>query len=432
MWSDVVWATSTALSWFFLVATGFYAIRPQSQWWFIPRWSGRPWSVVLLATLLARLLPMLFLPVGAGYDIESFHLVGEALLSGEDVYTSAAIHRHPYLPLQMYLIGLALFLAQLTPLPFVVWVKMPPLLADVAITALIYRAGYRQSQSARTATLAALLYALNPISVLVSAYHGQFDAIPVLLLLLAWYYWHFGRRCLPSAIALGFAVLSKTWPIVLLPIVLIRLRPAKQLVLYTAVTLLVPISFTVAYIIAFRPELTPMLGRALTHTGPDGYWGLSALLAVGGKFSDDFQRLYETMVAFRRWLLAAAGLLALWFTRKQAALDALTTVLLCVFAVSSGMGIQWLLWLVPFAILAGDTRWLRLYSLAGMLFLLVQLYGLHMYPWAYHLFNPETADTIIRLGSIPAWITVLLWAGHRLLRPDAVANQLRPLEAMVN
>jgi hypothetical protein len=37
-----------------------------------------------------------------------------------------------------------------------------------------------------------------------------------------------------------------------------------------------------------------------------------------------------------------------------------------------------------------------------------------MYPWAFELFGPETGDLLIRLASLPAWVTVVLWASRRL------------------
>ncbi|MGH2545242.1 MAG: hypothetical protein ACRDIB_20820 [Ardenticatenaceae bacterium] len=58
--------------------------------------------IILAVALLARLVPNFLLPVGAGYDIESYRIVSDLLLQGEDVYGSeATLQRHPYLPMQM-------------------------------------------------------------------------------------------------------------------------------------------------------------------------------------------------------------------------------------------------------------------------------------------------------------------------------------------
>jgi len=91
----------------------------------LTRWSAqishlRTLLIVAGIALCVRLIPNLFLPMGAGYDIESYQIVGNLVLHREDVYTSQeALRRHPYLPLQMYWMAFSLWLAQALNLPFV-------------------------------------------------------------------------------------------------------------------------------------------------------------------------------------------------------------------------------------------------------------------------------------------------------------------------
>lgn len=411
MWLNTIPATNWALGWFLLCTVVFYWGQPWLQRR-LPTQKAAALRWLIGLTLVVRLIPIVLLPVGAGYDIESFLLVGRALLAGQEVYTSEAIWRHPYLPMQMYLIGAAWWAAQHTFVPFIVWIKLPALLADLGITAVIFHTTSYQNPS-ETAQHHALLYALNPISLLVTAYHGQFDAVAALLLLLAWYFYQFEQHN-RAAIALGFAILNKTWPVVFLPIAFIRLTSWRSKLGYTLIAIAIPVTFTLLYILAFAADPTPMLQRALTHAGVAGYWGYSAIIAVAARFVGTLQPVYDTLLVLQRPLLLLTGLITLWHTRHETALNALVTIILTEFAISVGMGIQWLLWLVPFAILCGDIWWLRLYCLTGSLFLLGQLYGLHMYPWAIQLLGQETGDVFIRLSSIPAWVTVMLWAWHRL------------------
>lgn len=357
---------------------------------------------------------MLLLPVGAGYDIESFQLVGEAFLNGEEIYTSAARGRHPYLPMQMVIIGLSTYLSHTTPLPFVIWHKLPAVLADVAITGIIYQVFRRWGSAKEMAIFWALLYAINPISVLVSAYHGQFDSIPSLLLLLSWLTWHFGRHIKRSAAFEGFAILNKTWPFIFFPVIFIRLPDNRRRLIYSLITLGIPIIFTTGYVLYHGSDPMPMLRRALTHSGVPGYWGFSALLAVPARLGFDPQPILQALLNVQRILLLLAGLFTLWWTRRQGALDALLTIMLAIFTVTQGMGIQWLVWPLAFAVVAQENRWLKWYTLAGTFMMLVHLYGLHLYPWANTLLDPQTADFLLRVSSIPVWIIVLLWTVKRL------------------
>jgi hypothetical protein len=52
----------------------------------------------------------------------------------------------------------------------------------------------------------------------------------------------------------------------------------------------------------------------------------------------------------------------------------------------------------------------------GTMMLFVHLYGLHLYPWARQIFEPPTADALIRISFLPTWIVVLLWTISRFRR----------------
>ncbi len=386
------------------------------------RFGRHSWLALPVLALLVRLVPAIILPVGAGFDIESFKLTAEALLSGKDVYTSAAIGRHPYLPFQMYSIGLAMFASRSTGLPFVVLVKFSPIAADVVITALIWFIAVKKGWSQVTAWWLALLYALNPVAILITAYHGQFDSIPVLLLLIAWYFWHFGQRMFLSSVALGFAILNKTWPIVFLPIILIRLRRFRPVLTYSLVAIGLPILFTLAYVVTFSSNPEPMLRRALTHTGNSGWYGLSAILTLGGRYQDSLAQAAQIHWEIRRWILVIVGILALWRTRKQSSNDALVTIILAEIALTIGLGLQWLLWVVPFAIVSKDIFWLRIYSLAVTIFFLIpHLYGLHMVPWAFTWFEDDVAEILLKVIPLPMWIVVVLWLLSRWRRVNQIS-----------
>ena len=426
MWTDARQATAWAFVWLLLVTAGFVLLRR-------PRPDGRrwpSWPLILLVAALVRLPPALWLPLGATFDIDSYRLVTDALLSGQEVYV-AAVGRHPYLPFQMYVMGAMASLATATGLPYVVAIKLPAVLADVALTGLIYRmvvdggAGRRQGRD--WAAYLALLYALNPVSLLVSSYHGQFEAIT--LLLLAASLWLFERRRAgASGAALGLAILNKTWPIAFLPVVLMRLSSWRARLGYAALAVAIPALAVVAYLLAYDASPAPMLGRALTHRGNPGYWGPSAVLVPAATLRPALQPLAGALVALRNWLLLAAVLLSLWWTQRQSARDAWLTLLLSVFAVTVGFGIQWLVWLVPFGLLVGQDRRLRLYSLAAALMLTIHLYGLHMVPWLADWFPAATVDWLIRLSALPAWGVVVVWLAARLRAARVATPAATPRE----
>ena len=108
-------------------------------------------------------------------------------------------------------------------LGFAVWVKLPVLAADVAIVALLVHWGRRSEMG----TLPAWIYALHPISLLITGFHGQFDPIALFFTLLA-LFWHQQQRLDRSALALAMGIATKSFPVLLLPFFLVRSTSLKS------------------------------------------------------------------------------------------------------------------------------------------------------------------------------------------------------------
>jgi Gpi18-like mannosyltransferase len=224
-----------------------------------------------MVALCVRLIPNLFLPMGAGYDIESYQIVGNLVLHKENVYTSQeAMRRHPYLPLQMYWMAFSLWFAQTFNLPFVKIVRLAPIFADAGIaTWITFRLHNRLPLP--SAFRGGLLYALNPITVFVSAYHGQFDAIPVLLTLVAIEVIEVSP--LGSGLVLGLGILDKSWPVLALPSLLAAVRNWRQRFSLALGCVLIPALGTLAYALLFKASLWAIIHRAISYDWGIGVWG---------------------------------------------------------------------------------------------------------------------------------------------------------------
>src|SRR3990170_90505 len=98
------------------------------------------WLWITLIALFARLIPNVILPMGAEYDIESFRIAGSLILQGEDVYASPlAIDRHPYLPLQLYWMAAAVWIADNLNLSYVAVYRLLPIFADLGVALLLFK-----------------------------------------------------------------------------------------------------------------------------------------------------------------------------------------------------------------------------------------------------------------------------------------------------
>src|SRR5215212_4937938 len=357
-----------------------------------------PLLLAVAAAVIVRLVPALMrLPEDAlvQFDVESFRQVAAAVAGRRDVYDLGAAvgePRYPYLPAQLYLFAAAGWIAAHTPLPYLLLVKLPSITADAGLTLLV-AAGARACGRGRDAPALAMVFALNPVSVLVTGYHGQFDAIPAALVFGSWLAARGAKRTRRggslSALLLGLAVAFKTWPLVLAPVLLAmacfrhaerrRILPAASV--YVATAALPVLTCLALYELQVPGGARHALDAIRDYRGVD-VWGVGALIdrAAGpGQHARTLERAQEV----GRLLLPAAlacSYLACLRLRRDADRPAL--VLATVYAAATSWGWHWLSWLVPFA-LVGGRRWAAVYLAAAGGFTALLYLGFGGVTWGF-------------------------------------------------
>ena len=399
--------------WIFILLGLFLAMpRLVSRQWGTSLRFG--WLVVISVALIARLAPDLVLPMGASYDIESYQIVSNLVLRGEDVYSSPKTEdRHPYLPFQMYWMAVARWSARTFHFPFVKIVRLAPILADTAIALFIYL-NLRNPSTGFTPLLGGLLYAVNPLTVYVSAYHGQFDAIPALMILLALY--ELPRSSLKAGGWLGLGILIKSWPILALPSLLTGTYGAKN-----KLTLLITASFVVLtgiglYALLFDSSPVNILIRTVGYNHGMGIWGYSYVSSMVSRFLPTYSGFHEWLVDIGRFITLTGLALIFWFkARLERPLAGILTILLAFIAITHAFSIQYLMWVVPFAILEQEQRWLNRYTIGAFAYmflayttLILESHITNLLPW------PQADLWIIIPASIPAWLVSVGWLVQRL------------------
>lgn len=383
-----------------------------------------PLLIALLLALVVRLLPALLLPRGARYEMSVFRQAGELTLAGESVY----LHRvaHPYLPFQLYWYAAAHWLAQHVGLFFEFWVKLLNILAETAIVALVYQAVRRQ-RGAQAARYASLFYALNPVTVMVSSYQGQFDAVPMLFLLLAWYGLTYSRKWLAApALASGAAVLSKTWPVLMTPILFLRLPRWSARLRLLLWALAVPLAGILFYEWLFPGSLTPMLRRAARAGSIPGWWGYSAALNVLVTFTGYGGGIYALLNRLGKWLALLLACLVIWRTRRQHPLYSFMLVVLVLFAFVPNLGVQGLSWIVPLAVILGYWNELGWYTVGAVAYMWTAYWGIHLTDGLMVLLPRPLAHAIIQLASLFIWLPIVLWLAQEVRQRDMLPAFFHP------
>jgi len=374
-------------------------------------------AIIVLIALVVRLVPNFLLPVDASYDIDSFNITAQLLANGQDVYSAPeAVGRHPYLPLQMYWMRAAQVMSISSGLAFPKVVRLLPIMADALIAGLVFFI-LQEKNGDRKAWQGAIFYALNPITVLVTSYHGQFDSIPTLLILLAWMSWkRFSTRGDlfrggVSATLLGLAILIKSWPILFLPVMLMNQKDWKVRISYSLQVTLPSLIAISIYSFQFNSDFITILTPVITYNHGIGIWGYTYFIKLGEVFGLYNSELINWMIGNGRWItLGIMGILYWRQPREWSAIKSFLAILQSFFAFTHAFSIQYLSWVIPFAVIAKQRLPLKRFLLAASAYMIMAYFTLILSFRIAELIPWPLADIalIIQLG-IPAWLIGLHW-----------------------
>ena len=336
------------------------------------------------------------------YDVASYEIVSGILRRGGNVY--AETHRYRYLPLWQWIIALIDHTAVLSRLPFSALIKLPSTLADLGIGWLLYVGILRAGRGESDAAWSALLYLLSPVSILVTAYHGQFDSLFLFFALLAWYLLrrldlnHAAWWC---GLTLAISILIKPVPVVLVPVFLSRFDAQRQQAVFLAICAFLPLLVSLPDLIAAP---LPFVEHVVAYGSESGLWGYSALL--GGIAIVLHSPALDTL---RHWLASAGQLvtlaaigLAWWRTAHRLASEvAVVVVLLTFYVFTNGFALQYLAWILPFLILLRRPVLVWAYLLLASCWLVVA-YGLPYLSLAPTVSSFWTRG-LVRLCGLPVW-----------------------------
>jgi hypothetical protein len=415
------WVIGLYVAWVSVTVVG------ESTGWPIIRWPHWMHSVLALLalTVAVRVVPALVLPAGTNFDIESYGIVASTLLHGQDVYqTGELIGRHPYLPLQMYAFAGAFFLSTHLHLPFALLVKLPTIAADAMIVLLMYDFSLK-TRGPQVATIVGLLFAMNPVSVLVTAYHGQFDSVPLACALASWYWYALKNEenPVPSALIaglfLGLGVLDKTWPVVIGPILLLRITGRRAKGTF-CLGVAAPVLVGIMVYVAWHPSSTAhLLSTALGYGSLFGLWGYSGIVALIGLLSHrpslGFLRLpwidnfLNVDLYYGKFLTVFSIMVSYFVARDKDALRAIIITVLAVFAVTSSFSTNYLVWILPFAILADEPIQLRWYVTCSLVWMMPVYFGDYLTRTFTHGISAISLTILLIATGIPVWIACIRW-----------------------
>src|SRR5437667_4003576 len=242
--------------------------------------------------------------------------------------------------------------------------RLPGIIADFFVVLVLLRI---TKTSLRILTWALALFALSPVSLMVSGFHGNTDPAMVLPLVCA--VW-MSLRSRPVLAGLFFALSCqiKIVPLLLLPaFVFFWLSQGKIR------EFLIPVAITTA-ILWLEPLLNfPMLfaKNVLAYGSYWGMWGLTYCLRLTGLpgFSRvsffDLELGQTLVITVLKMIIVIAALIIAWqrrHARGRAFIESLASTWLIFFLFAPGVCPQYLIWLAPFILILSPPFY------AGLLF----------------------------------------------------------------
>jgi sugar lactone lactonase YvrE len=242
------------------------------------------------------------------------------------------------------------------------------ILADVGIVLLLWWQAIKRGLGG-AAFWIGVGYALNPVSLLITCFHGSYSVLPAFFALLAYCLISLDpdrRYYRLSALSLGMAIGLRAYPVLFLPFFLRKMnldwrREAVYLILVGLPSLVTFIPFILINYPAVWRDVFSYSGVADSGwiAAARSYWFITTQnLYLPGTLGLD-------LIAISKWLfLAAYGLFVVIFWWKHqhfSLLSGILGTLLLFFGIYGGISVQYLIWVIPFALLV-KSGWEKAYT----------------------------------------------------------------------
>jgi hypothetical protein len=390
----------------------------------------RDTALVALIAAAARLIFLWLLPQGVeSVDLQSWQKVAGELHAGRNPYQTTPFLNWP--PLWLQIIALVDKSAQLLHLPFKTLLRLVLITSDVAVVVVAHRiAVFVELAKARSLVLVGL--ALNPISILLVCQHANFDTLVALAILLAVAALiRFGVSDHPvdwlfAALALGIGTLTKTIPMILIPLLSAHWKRLDDRTRILGALLFIgPVALGLSVLLALAPHA--IFQHVIQYRSVGGVFGVSGILAA--TVTPPLARLVRIVLLLTFGAIALSA--SVWTAMHQLK-DPRRFILLGAFLLISiivlgpGYGPQYISWFLPLLVLSAnsfDSIWRRLLvtwaAIATVTYLVEYLFLPELgalfprilpganFPWESLLTTPAGL-TMLRLPLFLAYC--LLWA----------------------
>jgi DNA-binding beta-propeller fold protein YncE len=388
--------------------------------------SPRYQLILLVVVVISLRLTLAWIFGAEVADLAQYREMADIIERGENIYQTAGLYH--YTPIPMFLPAWSLQVAQTLGLPFHFVVKWPMILADVGIALLLWWQAQKRGL-AHAALWFGLAYALNPVSLLTTSFHGSYSVLPALFTLLAYCLVSFlppKRFYVLSALSLGMAIGLRGYPVLFLPFFLLKMDLDRRRKIAFLILAGLPSALTLLpFVLA---DFQAVWQGIFSYGGVIDYGWIASmragwLITTGNLYLPG--SLGQELLTLSRWLflLAYVSLTAI-FWRKHERFSLLGGILgttLLFIGLYGGISSQYLIWVVPFALLVGS-RWKTAYIWSAT-FSLITFYLFYFpailfgeLPIVWQQLNPAVMALNLVFNTT-LWVICLAWVIRLVIRP---------------
>ena len=341
------------------------------------------------------------------------------------IYRDIPYYNHP--PLVSSALWVLGHVTAKAPYLFPFLLRLPAILADLGSTILLWRMASLYYGRSR-ALIGVSLFALNPVLIMVSGFHGNTDPIFVFLVLLGAYFLLIRGSWPAAALCIGLSINIKIVPLIIIPAFFFWIATwPRRIGFLSIVGLLILAGFGYHLSVSF----SDLWRNIFSYGGIIGIWGLGRIwMYVKETFPQAIQSWFPVLA--RYVMFGLISLLAFLKGRKslpkignqwagkdqqrgQDLLEAIGWAFLIFLVAAPGFGVQYLSWLVGPGIFLG-TVGLFLYTVIASIFLFrVYTFWSGGFPWFFA--NSDLRGQWVgvdRTLDIILWLLLVCWASFRL------------------
>jgi glycosyl transferase family 87 len=296
-------------------------------------------------------------------------------------------------------------------LTFPFLLRLPGIIADlITVVALCWMTG--QDRQFRIPTWALALFALSPVSIMVTGFHGNTDPVMVMFLVLASLFCLRGKSVW-CGLFLAFSCQIKIIPLLLVPIFFFFWVSRRRAVSFSLPFVSVSLVLWAEPLLKF-PAL--FFKNVLSYGSFWGIWGITYWLRLTNlamfrmvTFFYDISPRESFVVTVLKLIIIAAVLMIAWRRRnlgERALFDSVAYAWIVFFVFAPGVCAQYMVWLAPFVLVLSPVfyGWLAASSSLFLFFFYNVTAGL--FPW-YGALSTSNLYTAWTPWSLWPWATLL-------------------------